>query len=129
MSTNQDDHAPIRQLLIGLETAISSRDTATLHAMLANVVDLDMSALAEGEPGARPCETVVHGWVEELSSRPYQLHALQVRPGAADQTLVTGRGHAIRAGDGFDRQGSWDFTLRRENDRWRIAAYRFQPDA
>lgn len=129
MSTNQDDHAPIRQLLIGLETAITAHDAVALHTMLTRVVDLDMSALSEGEPGARPCETVIHGWIEEHCSRPHQLHALRIGAETSAETRVAARGHAIRADEGFDREGSWEFTLRNEDDRWRIAGYRFTPDS
>ena len=129
MESQRDENAPIRQLLIRLETAIASRDTAALHALLSSLVHLDMSALSEGEAGAQPCETVIHGWLEELSSRPWQLHALTVTHAGADRAQVTGRGHAIRAGEGFDRQGSWDFALKLDNDHWRISGYRFTPDS
>lgn len=127
MDEHQEDNGQIRQLLIRLETAIAARDTAALHQFLAPYVNLDMSALSEGEAGTRPCETVIHGWLEDISSRPHQLHAFEIHHDEPSRSRVSARGHAIRGCDGCDHEGRWDFALSSEEGSWRINRYRFVP--
>lgn len=127
MGEYDEENGRIRHLLVRMESAIASRDTAALHEMLAPYVNLDMSAVDEGEAGTRPCETVIHGWLEDLNSRPWQLHAFEFHHDKPTWSRVSAQGHAVRGCDGCDRQGRWDFVLRLEDGAWRINRYRFLP--
>lgn len=127
MDQYEDDNSQIRQLLVRLEASIGSHDTATLHQLLAPYVNLDMSALKEGDAGTRPCETVIQGWLEGIFSRPHQLHAFQIRHDKDSWSRVSARGHAVRGCEGCDHEGRWDFVLRHDEGQWRINRYRFVP--
>lgn len=110
------------------------RDWPAVKACLADHVDFDVTSLAGGRPEILPAQKIIDGWEQGL--RPIQ--ALHHQAGNYRVTLKNASEatafcygialHYRPTNSGRNTRtfvGSYDFTLMRERDDWRIAAFRF----
>ncbi|MDF2772330.1 MAG: hypothetical protein K0S86_1824 [Geminicoccaceae bacterium] len=127
------DERQIIDCIVRLCVATDSRDWATARACFADVVRFDMTSLAGGEPTDLPAEQIIAGWTEGLAPMEAVHHHLgnfrvTILGDEAEAFCYGTAYHYRRTASGRNTRtfvGSYDFALAREDDAWRINAFRF----
>lgn len=123
----------IVDVAVALFVATDRRDWKTVESCFAPSVLFDMTSLVGGTPALLTPPQIAEGWAEGLAPLEAVHHQagnfqVALRDADADLFCYATATHYRRVASGRNTRtfvGSYDFHLVRDNDRWRIDAFRF----
>jgi hypothetical protein len=134
--TTVDDERAVLRVVDDLFVLTDRKDWAGVRALFADgPVDVDMSSLAGDGPVAITADVLIAGFTVGLHANKRSHHmTTNARVTFVDDTaLATAHGYAwnmlVGRADLWETWGAYTLKLKRQNDCWKIAAFRYDARA